>query len=98
MHYITEFIFIIILSVQHLPLWSIVQYDVENDDVVQKKLIDGELPYVDLRYKERSFAERKLIELMEKCWIYDPNERISIFDAVDFLRKAVEENMELGST
>ena len=81
-----------------MPLWSIVQYDVENDDVVQKKLIDGELPYVDLRYKERSFAERKLIELMEKCWIYDPNERISIFDAVDFLKKAVEENMELGST
>ncbi len=47
---------------------------------------------MDPRYKERSFAEEKLIELMEKCWKYDPDDRISIFEAVDFLRRAVKEN------
>jgi len=57
-------------------------------------LIAGDLPYVDHRYKERSFAEEKLVELMEKCWIYNPDERINMFDAVTFLRKAIKENEE----
>lgn len=71
-------------------LWNF--YDTDDDEVVQKKLIDGKLAYVDSRWGERSFGEKKLIELMEKCWIYDPDERISIFGAVDFLRKAIKEN------
>ena len=73
-------------------LWNF--YDTDDDGVVQKKLINGKLPFVDSRYRERSFAEKKLIELMEKCWIYDPSERISIFGAVEFLRQAVKENAE----
>lgn len=77
-----------------LLMYSCHQYDQEDDDVIQKKLIDGDLPYVDQRYRERSFAEQKLVELMEKCWIYDPGERINIFDAVDFLRKAVKQSAE----
>ncbi|KAL7540176.1 hypothetical protein ACHAXR_009931 [Thalassiosira sp. AJA248-18] len=71
-------------------LWNF--YDTDDDEVVQTKLIDGKLPFVDSRYRDRSFAEKKLIELMEKCWIYDPDERISMFDAVTFLRKAIKEN------
>eukprot|EP00978_Attheya_sp_CCMP212_P016410 scaffold42990_cov56-Attheya_sp.AAC.7 len=74
-------------------LW--VFYDTDDDQVVQKKLIDGELAYVDKRYKTRSYAEGKLVQLMEKCWIYDPAERIDIFSAVKFLRKAVAENARL---
>ena len=72
------------------------QYDTDDDDVIQTKLIDGELPYLDPRYKNRSFAEKMLVELMEKCWIYDPDERISSFEAVEFLRKAVRDNKEKG--
>ena len=68
------------------------QYDTDDDGVVQEKLIDGELPYIDPRWKERSFAEGKLVELMERCWIYDPDERIGIFEAVEFLESAIEEN------
>ena len=65
--------------------------------MVQDKLIDGGLPYVDSRYRERSFAEKKLIELMEMCWRYDPDERINMFDAVKFLRQAIKENEAQGS-
>ena len=79
-----------------LPFGDI-QYETDDDGVVQKKLIDGKTAYVDSRYRERSFAEKKLIELMEKCWIYDPDERISMFEAVEFLRKAVKENKALGN-
>ena len=60
--------------------------------MVQKKLIDGETAFIDPRYKERSFAEKKLIELVEKTWIYNPDERINMFDAVDFLKHAIKEN------
>ena len=63
-----------------------------DDEVVQKKLIDGENAFIDPRYKERSFIERKLVELVEKCWIYDPAERISIFEAVDYLKEVIKEN------
>mmetsp|Transcript_21509 Transcript_21509/g.45988 ORF Transcript_21509/g.45988 Transcript_21509/m.45988 type:complete len:314 (-) Transcript_21509:288-1229(-) len=71
-------------------LWNF--YDTDDDGVVQKKLIDGGVAYIDPRYRERSFGERKLVELVEKCWVYDPGERISIFEAVNFLRDAIEEN------
>ena len=64
--------------------------------MVQKELIDGKLPYVDPRYAERSFAEKRLVELMYKCWTYNPDERIDIFGAVDFLRRAVKDNEARG--
>ena len=55
-------------------------------------MINGELPYVDPRYKQRSFAESQLVEIMEKCWVYDAEKRIDIFEVVRLLRKAVAEN------
>lgn len=42
-------------------------------------------------YTKRSFAEAKLVELLELCWEFDPSKRISIFEAVRFLRKAVKD-------
>jgi len=59
---------------------------------VQTKIIDGEIPFIDPRYRERSLADRTLVDLMKRCWVYDPAERISIFEAVDILKKAVEDN------
>lgn len=65
---------------------------------MQKNLIDGKTAWLDPRYKERSFAEKKLIELMEKAWLYDPDEeRISMFDAAIFLKQAIKENEALMS-
>lgn len=70
-------------------LWNF--YDTDDDEVVHEKLIDGELAFVDPRWKDRSYEEGKLVELLPKCWAYDPDERISIFDAVKFLRQAIED-------
>ncbi len=49
-------------------------------------------PYVDERYRTRSYAEGKLVDIMERCWEFDPAKRISIFDAVKMLREASKEN------
>eukprot|EP00986_Skeletonema_menzelii_P014719 scaffold10060_cov141-Skeletonema_menzelii.AAC.10 len=70
-------------------LWNF--YDTEDDEVVHEKLIGGNLAFVDPRWKDQSYEEGKLVELLPKCWAYDPDERISIFDAVKFLRQAVED-------
>lgn len=70
-------------------LWNF--YDIDDDATVHEKLIDGELAYIDPRYKRRSYEESKLVELMQKCWAYEPDERISIFDAVQFLRQAIKD-------
>mmetsp|Transcript_31337 Transcript_31337/g.40537 ORF Transcript_31337/g.40537 Transcript_31337/m.40537 type:complete len:270 (+) Transcript_31337:2-811(+) len=70
-------------------LWNF--YDTDDDGEVHKKLIGGDLAFVDPRWKDRSYEERKLVELLPKCWAYDPDERISIFDAVKYLRQAIED-------
>jgi len=57
--------------------------------------VNGEWPYVDERYSQRSYAESVLVEVMKRCWTYDPNERISIFQVVGLLRDAVKKNKEL---
>mmetsp|Transcript_113949 Transcript_113949/g.170435 ORF Transcript_113949/g.170435 Transcript_113949/m.170435 type:complete len:135 (-) Transcript_113949:73-477(-) len=74
-------------------LW--VFYENEDDAVVQKKVKNGEIAYVDPRYKARSFAEKKLIEVMEQCWIFNPKDRIDIFEVVRLLREAVAENKKI---
>lgn len=49
-------------------------------------------------YQNRSFAERKLVELVEKCWEFDPNKRIDIFEVVRFLEEAIRENEHYDSS
>eukprot|EP00536_Pseudo-nitzschia_multiseries_P002046 jgi/Psemu1/283451/fgenesh1_pg.27_\ len=71
-------------------LW--VFYDTDDDATVQKKVINGTRAFIDPRWKERSFIESKLVEVMERCWLDDPNERMDIFQAVKRLREIKEEH------
>jgi hypothetical protein len=54
---------------------------------LQTKVINGERAFIDLRYRNHSFIESKLVEVMEMCWIQEPEKRITIFDAIEFLRQ-----------
>ena len=68
-------------------------YDLLETSDVQEKISNGETPPIDPRYfNKRSFAERKLAEIIELCWVYDADRRIDMFHVVDFLRNAVQEN------
>jgi hypothetical protein len=71
-------------------LWPF--YEWNSYSVVQEKLIQRERTYVDPRWRTRSFAEGKLVEIMEQTWEYNPSKRISIFEVVQFLRDSLEEN------
>jgi serine/threonine protein kinase len=67
-------------------------YDADDTETVQAKIIDGETPPIDPRYRGRSYAEGKLVEIIELCWEYDPDKRIDMFQVANFLREAVTEN------
>jgi hypothetical protein len=55
-------------------------------------LIDKKLAYIDPRWRTRSYVEGKLVEIMEKCWKYNPDERIDIFEVVRLLRDVLKES------
>jgi serine/threonine protein kinase len=55
---------------------------------VQQKVVNGEKPYIDPRYRSRSFAEGQVVEIMERCWTYHADERPDIFEIVRLLRAA----------
>ena len=59
-------------------------------------VINGDKPFIDGRYRKRSFAERKLVEFIEMCWEHDSAKRVTIFDMITLLREAVQENEKLN--
>jgi serine/threonine protein kinase len=71
-------------------LWPF--YEWSSYSAIQEKLLQKERTYVDPRWRTKSFAEYKLVEIMEQTWEHDPEKRISIFEVVRFLREAMEEN------
>jgi hypothetical protein len=71
-------------------LWIFYDHD-GNDDEVQKRIAGGERAFVDPRWKERSYIESQLVEVMEQCWEQDPTKRLDIFAVVTLLRGILEE-------
>ena len=69
-------------------LWPL--YGIEDEGEFAKKLIKGEKPYVDPRYKTRSFAEGKLVEVLEKCLAFNPGDRPTIFAILEMLTTSIE--------
>jgi serine/threonine protein kinase len=62
-------------------------YDTFSHTQVRKRILNHELPYVDPRYRTRSYIEGRLVEIMEKCWAYQSSDRVSVFEIVKFLRE-----------
>lgn len=61
-----------------------VWYDTEFR-AARRKIRKGILPVLDDRYRQQSPIESQLVEIMERCWKYQPQDRPSIFDVVHFL-------------
>ena len=78
-----------------LPTWLYYHPIKITRSLTQKFVIAGKRPFVDPRYAERSYAEKKMVEIMEKCWEYNPTKRIDIFEVVRLLREAIAENAKL---
>jgi hypothetical protein len=70
-------------------LWPF--YDNDDDTLVQSEIIDGKQAFIDKRYRTRSYGEGKMVELIEMCWRYKPEDRPDIFEIVRFLERSFEE-------
>jgi hypothetical protein len=69
-------------------------FELQSDEEVEDNLKRNITAFVDPRYKERSFAEAKLVDFIQLCWVFAPDKRIDIFQLVELLRVAVKENNE----
>ena len=64
--------------------------------MIQERIIQGERPYIDPRFRTRSFMEGKLVDIMEQCWEHDRTKRIDIFSVVRFIRNIKQEATQRG--
>jgi hypothetical protein len=69
-------------------------YEECDEANVQHRVAAVEWPYIDERWFYHSFAEARLVEIMQQCWTYDAKERIDIGTLVQLLRTAVQENRQ----
>lgn len=71
-------------------------YEIKDNISVQEEIKKGNLLYIDPIYLDPSsnvvvmYEERKLVEIMFKCWEYEPSKRVDIFEIVQFLEEAIE--------
>ena len=49
------------------------------------------------RYRTRSFAEKTLVEVMERTWAFHPDDRIDVFEIVKILREASDRISRKGN-
>jgi serine/threonine protein kinase len=58
---------------------------------LEQRALDGERPYVDPRIiANGGFIEQRLLEIVDRCHVVDPTERVTIFEVVKFLRETKE--------
>jgi serine/threonine protein kinase len=62
-------------------------YDETDEDAIGEMAIAGVPPYIDPRYKERSFIETRLVAIMESCHEFEPSDRVDIFEVVQYLKE-----------
>jgi len=61
-------------------------YEHSDSKQILKKIKQSP-PYIDPRYKTRSYAEGRMVEIMNQCHKLKPSERVDIFEVVRHLRE-----------
>lgn len=61
-------------------------HDLKNSKEVRNRAKE-EPPYINPKYKTRSYEEGRLVEIMEKCHKINATERVDIFEVVRHLRE-----------
>ena len=58
-------------------------------------VMKGTTPKIDPRYETSSFAEGQLVEVIRRCWTYDPEIRPNMTEVQSMLKDAILENEKL---
>ena len=59
----------------------------ESFTSVAERFMDGEIPFIDPRIRERSSIEDQLAEIAEECWAYEPEDRPTALELLESLRE-----------
>ena len=63
-----------------------------NTEKAQQKIMDGELPEIEDKYKRSEDpAIKALLEAIDMCYVYDPEKRAKAWDVSSFLEKKLRE-------
>lgn len=62
-------------------------YRTFSHTTIRQMVVEGKKPFVDDRYRTRSWVEGRLVEIMKQCWEYEAADRPSIFDVVRHIRE-----------
>jgi hypothetical protein len=62
-------------------------YGSSSHSTIREMVREGQKPFIDERYRSRSFIEARLVQVMEPCWEFETPNRPSIFDIVKYLRE-----------
>lgn len=80
-------------------LYPFYVFDGYHEDKVKEKVKAGEKPFVDPRYRTRSYAEGILVDIMEACWAYHAKDRpalqtviVQLQAAADYMEEHKEEH------
>jgi len=66
-------------------------YDVKEDKEIQRRMVDGETAFIHPKFRTRSYAEGRLVQIIEMCYEFDPDDRPEIFEVVRFLKDTVKQ-------
>ena len=70
-------------------LWA--WFDSKDEKVSVKRIKEGEIPWIDPRYKSQDALQAEFADIIESCWTYNPLNRPSIFEVISRLRKLLKE-------
>ena len=70
--------------------------DEDFTDNLEDEIVKGKRPFIDDRYRTRSYIESMLVKVMETCWAGNRNDRPSMAFVVDFLQKVKLQALKNG--
>jgi hypothetical protein len=64
-------------------------YRTKSHAKIRQMVMDGKKPYIDPRYRTRGYMESRMVQIMERCWEYESEHRVSVFEVAHFLRETI---------
>jgi hypothetical protein len=60
--------------------------------------MEGRKPAIDPRYETNSFAEAQLVQVIRKCWTFNPDARPNMTEVQNMLKEAIAEDKRLRAS
>lgn len=68
-------------------LWTYYDQTGDDDDIIQDLVSTGSKPYLNPLYRNHSYIESRMLEIMDKCYVLKPEDRVSIFEILEYLQE-----------